>query len=218
MRRSWRWSIKQAQLAHHVKSLGLEAPFYTSVEQMLDRTEVDAVFVCTPAAAHLPTARACVERGVHVFVEKPLADTLENARRMVRPGQGHARVVHAVGYMKSHYPLYQKMRALVQGGTLGRIHQCHCTLYLSQVFRPPKGWVYSKDTSGGGIIINSTCHLLLLLQWFFGDVSGVFARAAASIRRSRTSRPWCSSSRTASSRRSTPRGRCRDTRSSIPRC
>jgi predicted dehydrogenase len=166
----------QAQLAHYARSLGLDAAFYPSVEQMLDGTKVDAVFVCTPAAAHLSTAQACVTRGVHVFVEKPLADTLNNARRMYDLVQG-TRVVHAVGYMKGHYPLYQKMRALVQAGTLGRIHQCHCTLYLSQVFRPPKGWIYSKSASGGGIIINSTCHLLYLLQWFFGDVRGVFARA-----------------------------------------
>jgi predicted dehydrogenase len=166
----------QPQLAHHVKSLGLDAPFYVSVEQMLERAAVDAVFVCTPASAHLSAARACVAKGVHVFVEKPLADTLENASRMYDLVKDSA-VVHAVGYMKGHYPLYQKMRTLIQQGTLGRIHQCHCAVYLSQVFRPPKGWVYNRAISGGGIIINSTCHLLFLLQWFFGNVSGVFARA-----------------------------------------
>ncbi len=166
----------QPQLAHYVRSLGLDAPFYGSVEQMLDDNEVDAVFVCTPAAAHLPTAQACVARGVHVFVEKPLADTLENARKMCDLVKGGA-IVHAVGYMKGHYPLYQKMRALVHAGTLGRVHQCHCSVYLSQVFRPAKGWVYRKDTAGGGMVINSTCHLLYLLSWFFGEVRGVFARA-----------------------------------------
>lgn len=166
---------QQAQLASYAKSLGIDAPFYTSVEQMLERTSVDAVFVCTPTAAHLPVAQACVRRGVHVFVEKPLADTLEHARTMYDLVKDTS-VVHAVGYMKGHYPLYQKMRALVREGTLGRVHQCHCTVYLSQVFRPSKGWVYSKGTSGGGIIINSTCHLLFLLHWFFGDVTGVFAR------------------------------------------
>ncbi len=166
----------QAQLASYVRSLGIEAPFYTSVEQMLDATAVDAVMVCTPAAAHLPAARVCVERGVHVFVEKPLADTLENARRMVDLVKDPS-IVHAVGYMKAHYPLYQKMRALVQQGTLGQVYQCHCALYLSQVFRPPKGWIYERPLSGGGIVINATCHLLFLLEWFFGKVRGVFARA-----------------------------------------
>src|SRR5262249_25678916 len=131
------------QLAQQAKGLGLDVPFYASIGQMLDGSKVDAVFVCTPAGTHLPTAQACLERGVHVFVEKPLADRLPNARRMYDLVDG-SRLVHAVGYMKAHYPLYQKMRALVRGGTLGRIQQCHCTLYLSQVFRPPKGWVYTR--------------------------------------------------------------------------
>jgi predicted dehydrogenase len=166
----------QAQLAHYAKSLGLDVPFFTSIDAMLARTEADAAYICTPAAAHLPAARACVEKGLHVFVEKPLADTLANARTMYDLVHD-TRLVHAVGYMKGHYPLHERMRALVQGGTLGRIHQCHCTVYLSQVFRPPAGWVFDKGTSGGGIVINSTCHLLFLLQWFFGRVGGVFARA-----------------------------------------
>ena len=166
----------QPQLAHYARSLGLEAPFYTSIERMLDATQLDAVVLCTPASTHLPAAAACIERGLHVFVEKPLADTLENARRMYALVEG-TKLVHAVGYMKGHYPLYQKMRALLQAGTLGRVHQCHCAVYLSQVFRPPTGWVYRKEMSGGGIVANSTCHLLFLLQWFFGKVEGVFARA-----------------------------------------
>lgn len=165
----------QTQLAHHARSLGLDVPFHASVTELLERAAVDAVFVCTPAAAHLPAARSCVEKGVHVFVEKPLADTLENARRMYDLVRERA-VVHAVGYMKGHYPLYQRMRALVQRGTLGRIYQCHSAIYLSQVFRPPSGWVFRKDHSGGGVVINATCHLLFLLQWFLGTVRGVFAR------------------------------------------
>jgi predicted dehydrogenase len=166
----------QAQLANQVRSLGLDAPFFRSAEEMVERIAVDAAFVCTPAAAHLSTAQICVRRGIHVFVEKPLANTLEQARAMVDLVEGSA-IVHAVGYMKGHSPLYEKMRAVVRGGTLGRVRQSHCSLYLSQVFRPPQGWTYRKDVAGGGIVINSTCHLLFLLQSFLGDVSGVFARA-----------------------------------------
>lgn len=165
----------QASLAHQVRSLGLAAPFFTSIDDMLNRTAVDAVFVCTPAAAHLPVARVCVAHGKHVFVEKPLADTLENAATLLELVKDTA-LVHAVGYMKGHYPLYRQMRALVQAGTLGRIHQCHGTVYLSQVFRPPSGWVFRKATSGGGIVINSTSHLLFLLHWILGKACGVFAR------------------------------------------
>lgn len=166
----------ERRVGQQAKGLGLAAPFFASAEEMFDRTEVDAAFVCTPASTHLPASEICVRRGVHVFVEKPLASTLAQARAMLDLVEG-TKLVHAVGYMKAHYPLYEHMRGLVRGGTLGRVRQSHCTLYLSQVFRPTNGWTYRKDVSGGGIVINSTCHLLFLLQWFLGDVRGVFARA-----------------------------------------
>lgn len=165
----------QTQLAAHIRSLGLEAPFFPSLDALLAQTPVDAVMICTPASTHLAAAEACLARGVHVFIEKPLADTLAAAQRMVELAAA-APGVHAVGYMKAHLPLYQHLRGLVQGGALGTVHQVHASVYLSQVFRTPNGWVYDRARSGGGIVINSTCHLLHLLQWFFGDVRGVFAR------------------------------------------
>jgi predicted dehydrogenase len=167
---------RQAALAGYARGLGVEAPFFSSVEAMLAGAELDAVFVCTPAAAHLPTAEPCLARGLHVFVEKPLADDVAHARRMLELAEA-AGVVHAVGYMKCHYPLYRKVRELVHGGILGRIVQCHAVAYLSQVFRAPQGWIYDRAVSGGGIVINSTSHLLALLHGLFGEVSGVFARA-----------------------------------------
>lgn len=166
----------QTQLAQYARGLGIEAPFFPSVDAMLAGGEVDAVFVCTPAAAHLPNVEACIARGVHVFVEKPLADTVAHAARMLELAEA-AGIVHAVGYMKCHYPLYRKMREVVQDGTLGTVVQCHGTAYLSQVFRPAQGWIYDRQQSGGGIVINSTSHLLALLHWMFGEVQGVFARA-----------------------------------------
>lgn len=169
---------RQAALEGYARGLGMEAPFFPSVEAMLAGAELDAVFVCTPAAAHLAGAEACIARGVHVFVEKPLADTVEHAQRMLERAEA-AGIVHAVGYMKCHYPLYRKMRELVRGGTLGRVVQGHGTVYLSQVFRPPQGWIYDRQQSGGGIVINSTSHLLALLHGLFGEVRGVFARAAS---------------------------------------
>lgn len=168
----------QAQLAGYARGLGIEAPFFPSVEAMLAGAELDAVFVCTPAAAHLPAAAACIARGVHVFVEKPLADTVDSARRMLELAEA-AGIVHAVGYMKCHYPLYRRVRELVRGGTLGRVVQCHGTVYLSQVFRPPQGWIYDRRQSGGGIVINSTSHLLALLHDLFGEARGAFARASS---------------------------------------
>ncbi len=162
-------------LAAHVRSMGLQVPFYKSVERLLSEQRVDATFVCTPAFTHYPLVRQLLEQNLNVFVEKPLAECLDSAVKMCdllkdRP------IIHAVGYMKGHNPLYERARKLVHNGVLGKVSVFRSTLYLSQVFAPKRGWVYDPKKSGGGVIANSTCHLLFLLYWLFGPLRSVCAQ------------------------------------------
>lgn len=61
-----------------------ESQRFTSLEAALDAVEADAILTVTPPAVHLPHARLAFERGLHLITEKPFADTLENAREMLR--------------------------------------------------------------------------------------------------------------------------------------
>src|SRR5687767_11368169 len=60
---------------------------FTRLEDALDRVEADAVLTVTPPAVHVQHAELAFARGLHVLTEKPIADTLENAKRMVRLAQ-----------------------------------------------------------------------------------------------------------------------------------
>jgi predicted dehydrogenase/nucleoside-diphosphate-sugar epimerase len=159
-------------LGSHVRSMGLQAPFYKSMDEVVKQSSVDAVFVCTPAFTHYPIVRQLVEKNLHIFLEKPLAESLDSARKMCdllkdRP------IVHAVGYMKAHNPVYERAREILSEGVLGKDILFRSTLYLSQVFAPKRGWVYDPKKSGGGIVANSTCHLLYLLYRLFGPMRSV---------------------------------------------
>lgn len=162
-------------LAGHVRSMGLQVPFYESVGRLLSEQQVDAAFVCTPAFTHYPLVRQLVERNVNVFVEKPLAECFDSAIKMCELVKDQP-TIHAVGYMKGHYPLYEKAHELVHRGALGKVSVFRSTLYLSQVFAPRRGWVYEPERSGGGVVANSTCHLLFLLYWLFGEPRSICAR------------------------------------------
>lgn len=153
-------------LRHYARSLlGAEIPLYASLPEAIDRSRIDAAFLCTPAFTHYPLAKVCVERGVHVFCEKPLAHTLEDAQRLYALVRDR-NVLHAVGYMKTHYPHYQRMKELLVEGAIGTPLECRADVRMSQVLRPARGWVYSKPLSGGGVLINSGCHALALLnEW-----------------------------------------------------
>jgi predicted dehydrogenase len=167
---------REPKLGGHVQSMmGTPIPFYTSMEEAIRHVPLQAVFVCTPQFAHRAVAEMCLEAGLDVFVEKPLAHSLSDAEALANVLERHPEKVAAVGFMKAHEGLYQEVARLLHEGSLGELHSFEATCYLSQVFKPKKGWIYAQNFSGGGMVINSTCHLLHSLQRWFGPVQGVTA-------------------------------------------
>src|SRR5687768_1197281 len=76
---------REPKLGRHVQSMmSKPVPFFTSVEDALKQVPIKAVLVCTPQFAHRPVAEACLEAGLDVFVEKPLAHRLEDAEAMTK--------------------------------------------------------------------------------------------------------------------------------------
>lgn len=155
--------------------LGTPVPFFTRIEDALRELPLQAAFVCTPQFAHRSVAKTCLESGLDVFVEKPLAHSLADAEAMCDTLDRFPTAVNAVGFMKAHEGLYREVGRLLQSGALGELCTFEATCYLSQVFKPKKGWIYTRRLSGGGMVINSTCHLLHLLQTWFGPVRAVTA-------------------------------------------
>jgi predicted dehydrogenase/nucleoside-diphosphate-sugar epimerase len=164
-------------LARYVSSMGLQAPFYTSLETMLDEAELDGVFICTSTDSHLPLAQQCLERNVGVFVEKPLAESLAKARRMVEL-LGERQITHAVGYTFGYVPIFQQARQLLGAQLIGPPIRFRSSIYLSQVMKRLSGWLYEPERSGGGVVVNVASHVLFLLVQYFGKARRVYARTA----------------------------------------
>lgn len=163
------------KLSSYVKKSGMDVTFFSELEPMLDKADLDAVFVCTPPFTHLPIARECVSRNVHVFVEKPLAESCLSAKKMASLVSS-SDIVHATGYTLAHIPLYKKAREMLANGVLGNIHRFGVSVYFSQVLSRKKGWFYDKSKSGGGVVIDIASHLLFLVTWYFGLPRKIYAR------------------------------------------
>ncbi|MBN1866519.1 NAD-dependent epimerase/dehydratase family protein [Candidatus Sumerlaeota bacterium] len=166
------------KLGSQVQSMGVDAPFFSSLDAMFDKArDLDGVVIATPQFTHREIAVACLERGLHVFCEKPLAHTLDDARAMAEAQKTHPDRVTAIGFMKGHYPLWLEAARRLRDGWIGPPRRFRATVYLSQVLSPKKGWTFTKDLSGGGILINSGIHLVHFLRVLFGDVERVTARS-----------------------------------------
>ena len=93
---------------------------YTSLPELLEDGAVEAVYVLTPAASHVPIARLCLEAGRHVLVEKPVAPAAEEIQRLEEAATAAQRVVMPA-HNYAYTPEFRRMRRLLLGGDLGRV-------------------------------------------------------------------------------------------------
>ncbi len=90
-------------------------------DTLLDRDMVDAVVIATPTSSHFQLASKALEHDLHVFVEKPLARTSDECRKLVNLSNERNRVLF-VGHVFLHSAPVQKLKELIQSGELGRIN------------------------------------------------------------------------------------------------
>jgi predicted dehydrogenase len=164
-------------VAGYLGGLGIEAPFYDSAERLLadQGGRLSGAIVATPQSLHRAVCEECVHSGLGVLVEKPLAHNLDDAAAMVRLASGFPALPVGVAYMKAHYPIYRKLKEIISSGTLGKLAGIEAKSVFGQVLRRHSGWIYDPALSGGGVLINSACHMLQLLHFLFGPAASVEA-------------------------------------------
>lgn len=108
-----------------VQRLGKKATGYGDFRRILDRKDIDAVFVSTPDHWHaLATIMAC-QAGKDVYCEKPLTHTIQEGRRMVEAARKYNRVVQT-GSQQRLAPHFQKVVQLIQSGYIGKVTMVEC--------------------------------------------------------------------------------------------
>ena len=158
----------------------LAVPFYATAAELLQRQRPAGVIVATPNAQHAPVALACLAQGVPVLIEKPVADTLAQAERIVVAART-AGVATLVGHHRRHNPLVQRTRALVRGGALGRLIGVSA---LWALLKPDAYFAvaWRRERPGGGPLLINLIHELDSLRFICGEVSEVAAHTSSAVR------------------------------------
>jgi predicted dehydrogenase len=133
-------------------------------------TKPDAVLICTPPVLHVAQALAAVEAGAHVFIEKPLSHNLDGTIELVESARKRNRIVQ-VGYNLRFHPGLQKLKVLIDDGTLGKVLWAYVEVgqYLPD-WRPSQDYRQSytaRRELGGGILLDGS-HELDYITWLLG--------------------------------------------------
>jgi predicted dehydrogenase len=151
----------------------LDVPSFISVEEMLHAVRPDAVVVATPPRSHAPLTQAAAALGCHVFVEKPMASTLEACDAMIAAYESAGRVL-MVGHKKRFCTAFRRLKELLDGelGRPGLFIYRYPHPYVSE-----KDWFWDEE-DGGGPLLENAVHAADLLNWLFGPTASLSVEAS----------------------------------------
>jgi predicted dehydrogenase len=141
---------------------------------VVTRDDIDLVDVCVPGYLHEPVAVAALAAGKHVLCEKPLANTVAEAERMVAArGEG---VRAMVGFNYRRVPAIARARSLVADGGIGQVREVRASYLQDWLTDPAAPWTWrmSADEAGAGALGDIGSHIIDLVQYLTGSpITGV---------------------------------------------
>ncbi len=146
----------------------------TDWKRLVTRDDIGLVDVSTPGDSHAPIAIAAAENGKHVFCEKPLANTLAEARQMVDAVK-KAGVVGMVNFNYRRVPAVQLAKKLIDEGRIGKIYHWRAVYLQDWIMDPnfPLVWRLSKDAAGSGTLGDLGAHIIDLARMLVGEITSL---------------------------------------------
>jgi predicted dehydrogenase len=154
-------------------------PAYADHREMLERETLDGVIVAVPNAEHVPVALACIERGIAILVEKPVADSVEAARVMCKAAEARD-VPLLVGHHRRHNTAIQCVRQAIRDGLIGR--PVTATVMYNQLKSASYFDLDWRRQVGGGPILINLIHEIDLMRFMFGEIRSLQAVSSNAVR------------------------------------
>lgn len=158
-------------------------PGTATLTETLERFSPDVVHLCTPHDQHADLAIEALAAGVEVLTEKPLASTLEDARRIVDAAAAPGAPRIGVCFQNRYNATVQEAHRVLTTGELGAPTGAAATVawHRTPDYYRARPWRGTWAGSGGGLLINQAIHTLDLLQWLLGGVSAVTGCASTDV-------------------------------------
>ncbi|MCU6712653.1 Gfo/Idh/MocA family oxidoreductase [Paenibacillus sp. J5C_2022] len=140
---------------------------YDNIDAMLAGEQFDIVDIALPTPHHADLAIRLMESGIHVFCEKPMARTAEDARRMVEASERTGKKL-MIGQCLRFWPAYEYLKACIEDGRYGAV----TAGYFFRGSSTPLGW-YRDGSQSGGNLMDMHVHDVDMINWLFGKPDGV---------------------------------------------
>lgn len=153
-------SMKARHLASNIQR-------FKSLEDLLDSRPTGAVYISTPNYLHARQTLQCLEAGLHVFCEKPMATNSFDCQAMVTVAQNQ-KLHLKIGHMLRYSPALQLARSWLQNSMVGE-PRAICTLFHYDLPEKNRPWAFRQDEAGGGALMDAGIHCIDAIRFLVGD-------------------------------------------------
>ena len=151
-----------------IKELIPEITLFTDYHKMLEMPELDAVIIATPDYLHEEMAVDALEAGKAVFLEKPMAITIEGCDRILETAMRTGSKIY-IGHNMRHFPVVLKMKEIIDSGLIGELQAAWCRHFVcyggDAYFRT---W-QSEQRYSTGLLLQKGCHDIDVMHWLMGS-------------------------------------------------
>ena len=151
---------------------------YTNTEKMYKNESIDAVYLATPHYLHKPMIKQALEEGKHVFCEKPVSTSIEDAREIFKLDKKYPNLKVGFNYQYRYDYNCSNLVHAVREGHLGKIYYANCNVYFSReldYFNEGK-WRAKLENVGGGTLLIHGSHILDIMIWGLGEPISVMGK------------------------------------------
>lgn len=152
-------------------------PFYTDYKALCEVKKPDCVHICLPHYLHYPVSKYFAEQGVHVFCEKPVALTPDEAREFAALEAAHPGLKIGICLQNRRNETTEMLKKLLDSGEYGRVIGCRGFVpwQRTKEYYEEQPWRGQMQYAGGGCMINQSVHTLDLLYYLCGDITRLHA-------------------------------------------
>lgn len=149
-----------------------------SYEDVLADPDIEAIINTTPNSVHLATTRQAAEAGKHVFLDKPIANAVDEGYEIAKVC-AQAGVVLALGYQRRRESHFRWIKAEIDAGRFGKLVQAECNISRDRLGKIDlSSWRYQASGMPGGVMLQIGIHYVDVLEMLMGPVRRVSGASA----------------------------------------
>ncbi|MCM1334913.1 MAG: Gfo/Idh/MocA family oxidoreductase [Bacteroides sp.] len=150
---------------------------YTDLSEALAQ-KPNVAFICNVTSAHISCALEVAKRGCHLFLEKPISDSMDGVEELKRISE-EKKIKVFVGFQNRYHPALLKAKEYIKSGRIGKIISAHAEvgerLATMHSYEDYRTTYMARSELGGGVILNQMIHEIDYLRYIFGEPDSIFA-------------------------------------------